>query len=56
MIEEAEANIRALMHIPEGYEVMFLQGGATTHFAAIAMNFAVCYPWVYFSMSVCIYI
>lgn len=42
VIETAEKDLRTLMNIPDTYEVMFLQGGATTHFAAIAMNFAVC--------------
>lgn len=40
VIEGAEANIRKILTIPDNYEVMFLQGGATLHFAAIAMNFA----------------
>ena len=35
---ETEALIRDLMHIPEDYAVMFLQGGATGQFAAIPLN------------------
>ncbi len=35
---EAEADLRELMAIPENYKVMFLQGGASTQFAAIPMN------------------
>lgn len=35
---EAEADLRELMAIPDNYKVLFLQGGATGHFAAIPMN------------------
>lgn len=35
---EAEASLRALLGVPEGYKVLFLQGGATTQFAAVPMN------------------
>jgi phosphoserine aminotransferase len=35
---EAEADLRELMVIPDNYKVLFLQGGATTQFAAIPMN------------------
>ena len=35
---EAEANLRDLMHIPDNYKVLFLQGGASSQFAAIPMN------------------
>ena len=38
IIEEAEADLRELMNIPDNYHVLFLQGGATTQFAAIPMN------------------
>ena len=38
IIEEAEADLRELMGIPENYKVLFLQGGATQQFAAIPMN------------------
>ena len=37
---QSERNLRALMNIPENYRVLFLQGGATQHFAQIPMNFA----------------
>jgi phosphoserine aminotransferase len=40
LAEESERDLRALMAIPDGYEVLFLQGGATQHFAQIPMNFA----------------
>ncbi|MFI3140859.1 MAG: 3-phosphoserine/phosphohydroxythreonine transaminase [Clostridia bacterium] len=39
IIDSAEALIRELMNIPENYKVLFLQGGASTQFAAIPMNF-----------------
>ena len=38
IIEEAEADLRDLMGIPDNYKVLFLQGGATQQFAAIPMN------------------
>ena len=39
IIQEAEADLRTLMNIPDDYEVLFLQGGANTQFAMIPMNF-----------------
>ena len=38
IIEEAEADLRDLMSIPDNYKVLFLQGGATLQFAGIPMN------------------
>lgn len=38
IIEEAEADLRDIMGIPDNYKVLFLQGGATQQFAAIPMN------------------
>ena len=38
IIEEAEADLRELMNIPDNYKVLFLQGGASQQFAAIPMN------------------
>ena len=38
IIQAAEANLRKLMNIPDNYKVLFLQGGASTQFAAIPMN------------------
>jgi phosphoserine aminotransferase len=38
--EEAEADLRALLAVPDDYAVLFLQGGATQHFAQIPMNIA----------------
>lgn len=36
---EAIANLRELYDIPENYEVLFLQGGASLQFSMIPMNF-----------------
>ena len=36
--DQAEADLRELMDIPDNYKVLFLQGGATGQFAAIPMN------------------
>ena len=36
--EQAEADLRELMAIPANYNVLFLQGGASSQFAAVAMN------------------
>ena len=36
--EEAEADLRKLMNIPDNYKVLFIQGGATLQFAAIPWN------------------
>ena len=38
IIDEAEADLRTLMNIPDNYKVLFLQGGASQQFAAIPMN------------------
>lgn len=38
--EEAEKDLRELLAIPEGYKVLFLQGGATLQFAQVPMNLA----------------
>ena len=38
IIEEAEADLRTLMGIPENYKVLFLQGGASQQFAMVPMN------------------
>lgn len=39
IIDGAEALMRELMNIPDNYKVLFLQGGASTQFAAIPLNF-----------------
>ncbi|XP_068658932.1 phosphoserine aminotransferase 2, chloroplastic-like [Aristolochia californica] len=38
VIQKAESDLRALLQVPGDYEVLFLQGGATTQFAAIPLN------------------
>ncbi|MHC1479057.1 3-phosphoserine/phosphohydroxythreonine transaminase [Frateuria aurantia] len=40
MAAEAEADLRRLLQVPEHYAVLFLQGGATQHFAQLPMNLA----------------
>jgi len=40
MAAQAEADLRGLMGISADYAVLFLQGGATQHFAQIPMNLA----------------
>ena len=39
IINEAESLLREIMNIPDNYKVLFLQGGASTQFAAIPLNF-----------------
>lgn len=36
--EKSEADLRKLLALPEDFAVLFLQGGATTQFAAVPMN------------------
>jgi len=36
--EQAEADVRELLSVPEDYYVLFLQGGATSQFAMVPMN------------------
>ena len=38
ILNEAEADLRELMNIPDNYKVLFLQGGAHQQFAMIPMN------------------
>jgi len=38
IIEQAEADFRELLAVPDNYRVLFLQGGATLQFAQIPMN------------------
>jgi phosphoserine aminotransferase len=37
---EAEADLRELMDIPDGYRVLFMQGGASAQFALVPLNLA----------------
>lgn len=36
--EDAEANLRKLMNIPDNYKVLFLQGGGTLQFSMVPLN------------------
>ena len=38
IIDHAEALFREVMHIPDNYKVLFLQGGASTQFAMVPFN------------------
>lgn len=37
--EETEADFRTLLGVPDGYKVLFLQGGASLQFTMVPMNF-----------------
>ncbi len=39
IVEEAEANLRELLGVPDGYHVLFLQGGASLQFSMVPMSF-----------------
>lgn len=39
IIHGAEAGLRELLNVPEGYHILFLQGGASLQFSMLAMNF-----------------
>jgi phosphoserine aminotransferase len=36
--QEAEADLRELLNVPDTHAILFAQGGATTQFAAIPLN------------------
>ena len=38
IFDQTQERFRRLLHVPEDYEVLFLQGGASTQFSAIPMN------------------
>ena len=38
IIDQAQADFRELLQVPDSYEVLFMQGGATLQFAAVPMN------------------
>ena len=38
IVSDAEMLLRQVMNIPENYKVLFLQGGASTQFAAVPLN------------------
>ncbi len=39
ILEDAKQRLSALLNIPKGYQILFLQGGARLQFAMIPMNF-----------------
>jgi phosphoserine aminotransferase len=39
VIQKAEASVRALASVPDTYDVLFLQGGASLQFGMVPMNF-----------------
>ena len=38
ILSQSEADLRTLMHIPDNYKVLFVQGGGTVQFAMVPMN------------------
>lgn len=38
IIDEAESDLRKLLHVPENYKILFLQGGATLQFSMVPLN------------------
>ena len=38
IFDETKAKLKSLYNVPDDYEILFLQGGATSQFAAIPMN------------------
>ncbi|MBQ7836583.1 MAG: 3-phosphoserine/phosphohydroxythreonine transaminase [Clostridia bacterium] len=38
IIKAAEAGLRSLMNVPDNYKILFMQGGASTQFAAVPLN------------------
>ncbi len=40
LAESSERDLRELLAVPANYKVLFVQGGATAHFALLPMNFA----------------
>lgn len=38
IFDETKASLKRVMNVPENYEVIFMQGGATFQFAAVPMN------------------
>jgi len=39
IVTEAQADLRDLLIVPSNYKILFLQGGASLHFAMVPMNF-----------------
>ena len=45
IIDEAEADLRSLMGIPDNYKVLFMQGGASQQFAMVPCYEGAFAPW-----------
>ncbi|MDE6705494.1 MAG: 3-phosphoserine/phosphohydroxythreonine transaminase [Treponemataceae bacterium] len=41
IIADAETMVRKLMHVPDNYKVLFVQGGGSTQFAMVAQNLGI---------------
>jgi len=39
ILEAAERGLRGLLHVPDNYRILFLQGGASLQFSMVPMNF-----------------
>jgi len=59
IIADAEALVRSVLDVPDNYKVLFLQGGASTQFAAVPLNLMtksrqsrLCDQWHVFEKSV----
>ncbi len=48
IIDTAEADLRELMNIPDGYKVLFLQGGASLQFYMVPLNLMTKYKRAHF--------
>lgn len=48
IIEQAEKDLRELMAIPDNYQVLFLQGGASMQFSMVPINLMVTYKRAYY--------
>ena len=38
IFQDTKSRLRALLQVPDDYEILFLQGGASTQFAMVPMN------------------
>ena len=38
IFDDTKAKLRALLNVPEGYQILFLQGGASTQFSMAPLN------------------
>ena len=38
IFDDTQAKFRKALKVPEGYKILFLQGGASTQFSAVPMN------------------